>query len=689
MSEPFDKQPLPKPQDPFFVLRDVRNLLERRTSEMAQQIDSVSIVAAKALAAAIGEAHDELAHDKRSDAFDAAAGLTASRMTLMCDTDLELDIRISDLARRVAERCSSALWRTHQRYITLLARPEMKPDANPVGPEALIAGLWALCNACDVSLERKLALLDQLEAALAAELPVIYGEINELLASHGIEPAQPQYTQSAPARGDGTNSGTVTSGSGGGASDVLAALQQALGGSATNLSGAPSGAVSSAGSNAALNAATLVMLNQLTTKLEQLQLASQPDSAATETEKPRALKAADLDLPPGQPEGVALETLGRIFEAIFNIWDLPDTVKTAIGRLQIPLLRLSVCDPSLFSDPQHPARKLINSIGCAALGLPREAPRSHPVSSRLWEIVSEVSHTLQGDAAVLVTPLQEVEKIIAERNAALKAIAAPIAAHLANAEAARRGDERANQWLRDILTQPSAREFHNFFHEFWVRVMAAAANANDGGTSWQEAEETAGDLMWTVLPKEGTDDRKRLAALVPGLIKRLNGGLDRINVSQETRTPFLDACFNLQTASLRGTAPTLVTLTNDEIAALPALQATVQAGNEDVAGTQLRWLNRPDRAANYRSGSGGVAVDQWLQLTTDERTTLTGFVAWISAGTGTTLLVNPDWGFALAASADYLEERRRAAKMSNLSSRAIFDLGAEEALRLIASGGAA
>ena len=62
----------------------------------------------------------------------------------------------------------------------------MKPDANPVGPEALIAGLWALCNACDVSLERKLALLDQLEAALAAELPVIYGEINELLASHGL-----------------------------------------------------------------------------------------------------------------------------------------------------------------------------------------------------------------------------------------------------------------------------------------------------------------------------------------------------------------------------------------------------------------------------------------------------------------------------------------------------------------------
>ncbi|MEG3012810.1 MAG: DUF1631 family protein, partial [Pseudomonas sp.] len=47
---------------------------------------------------------------------------------------------------------------------------------------------------------------------------------------------------------------------------------------------------------------------------------------------------------------------------------LPDSLKALIARLQIPMLKVAVLDKSFFSRGSHPARRLLNEIGTAALG---------------------------------------------------------------------------------------------------------------------------------------------------------------------------------------------------------------------------------------------------------------------------------------------------------------------------------
>jgi len=659
--------------DPFFVLRDARTLIEKHIAEIARNAGGISADAAAAFARAIGDAHDELAHDRQSDGFDSAEGLTASRLTLMCDADLELDIRIGDISRRIAERCASPLWRAHQRYMTLLGRPDMAPDGNPAGAESLAAGLWAACEASDAGREQKEALLDRIEPALVGELPVMYEALNDLLASHGIEPAQPKIIQqaSSPRREAGAGgSGMPPDGA---AADTLSALQRMLGaqqGSPAAASGTvPTGAL-------ALNAATLVMLNQLNARLEQLQ--SSGATLADGGDRPQALKAADLDLPAGAPESVALDTLGAIFEAIFEIWDLPDTVKTAIGRLQIPLLRLAICDTSLFSDSNHPARRLINAMGRAALGLPRDIARAHPISSRLWTLAGSVSETLQGDPAVLTAPLAELDALIAERDASIIAAAAPFIAHLQGRVAAASARDAAANWLRETAQRPTAAEFHTFFAEYWVRAMAQAARNGTDGAAWRDAAAVADDLIWSVQPKADPDERKKLAGLVPGLLRRLNAGLDGIGVSHEERKPFLDACFDLQTASLRGAPPPA------KAAQTPALSAEALPDSEPVdGGLTLRHLALAPAGGGmaWRGSTTWLQTGQWLQLAgVNGDTPLVGLVAWIGKPDNV-LLVNPDWGFALATSAACLDDKRRRNEVTVASSRAIFDEATGRALR--------
>ncbi|MBK8522669.1 MAG: DUF1631 family protein [Betaproteobacteria bacterium] len=695
--------------DAFFVLRDARTLFQRQLTDIARQAGANTPQILEAFTEALGTAHDELASSKQADGFETANGLTASRMTLMCDADLELDIRIGDIAKHVVDIGGNTLWRVQLRYMTLLNRPDMTPEGNPVGPEVLARGLLALCQAGNLDLERNLHLLDRIEEEFSKDLPAVYSALNDLLASHNIEPAQSKGSSAASIRasastGAGTSGAANTGGEG--RSDAFSALQQALnaqfGGTPGTL-GNNAGTSASAGQgnapgNMALNAATLVMLNQLTARLEQLQLSTGNtalaggESGEMPTQPPHALKAADLDLPLGNPEAVALETLGHIFEAIFNTWDLPDTVKTAISRLQIPLLKLSVFDPSLFSDIGHPARRLINAMGRAAAGLPRNIDRSHPISAHLWNIAGAVSETLQGDAAVLAAPIAELDALIAARDSEIREAAQVFVPFLAASEAQERAEQLARRWLDDVAQQPSAQEIHDFIRQYWVKVMAAAAlDGGEEGKVWQECKAAITDLMWSVEPKPGADERKRLSLLVATLLKRINGGLDRINATQEQRAPFLDACFNLQFATMRGTAPPLVVPKPLEAPALetPATTDAVIV-SETIDGKTLKTLARPGSAAtSYRTSAGGVQVGQWLQFSMEGNVPLCGLVAWIAPRSGKVLVANPDWPYAVALAVDVIEKQLQSGQAALVSSRALFDIAAEQALSQIAKGTAA
>lgn len=658
--------------DPFFILRDVRALIEKRLAEIAMQVGSIPVPAASTLAKAAGDAHDELASDKMRDGFESAANLTASRMTLMCDADLEINIAIGNLVRRVLEHCNAPLWRTYQRYVTLLSRPHMKPEDNPVGPEALTAGLWALSNACDVSHDRKLAMLGELEAVYASELPAFYDSVNDLLAHRGIDPALPKVVQTSGAMRNSASPEAYKNSAG----DAFGALQRIL-----------SRNTVATGENVTLNAATLVMLNQLAAKLDRLALPAS-DGNITESMPPRALKAADLGLPLGNPEGVAMETLGHIFEAIFDIWDLPDTVKTAISRLQIPLLRLSICDSGLFFDDKHPARRLINLMGQSVTGLPRDIPRSHPISVQLWDIASKVAEVLQGDASVLDAPLREVESIIREREQGLQSYAEPLIAHLDAECAALRKIERAGHWLMEITAVPSVKEFHEFIRDHWLHVMVASAEESDA--AWHAASETIDDLLWSVQPKTDASERKRLALLVPSLIRRINNGLDLIGMSQEQRVPFLDLCFNLQTSSLRGASPVLLPGSTTDAKRTVTLCIPKPEASQVIAGIELRreLHHGDDGEANvspvYNNMTAAAYSGCWLQITCSDNTNLIGFVVWVDSRQGLVLIVNPDWGFALVTDTSSIDHWRKNGNLVNLSRRAIFDQAADHALQRIA-----
>ena len=216
------------------------------------------------------------------------------------------------------------------------------------------------------------------------------------------------------------------------------------------------------------NASTMVMLNHLMERLhvlEQQQVSGLSSLASVESGgQPalRALRSKDFDVPLGKPAAIALDTLSLIFESIFAASDLPDAVKAAIGRLQIPLLKLAILDPSFFADTQHPARRLVNRMARAAIGLAQDTGREHPVCVSLGKVADAVRSSLETNDGELSPHLEELDALIEERDQSLQANAQPYVQLVLEHEAREASRSVAQDWLIEALshtTEPAIRRF--------------------------------------------------------------------------------------------------------------------------------------------------------------------------------------------------------------------------------------
>ncbi len=680
------------PEDRFFVLRYCREQFQRRIEEIAREAGISSAPVLAALSVAIGEAHDKLAASAERDGFSRTSGLTASSISLVGNDDLELDIRINDLIQHLKNNDRIDHWRVQLRYMTLLERPGMSMENSPLGLEPIRQGLWALSRASGVDLEQQLDQIEALEKALQDKLPEVYTELNGLLEHHGINTAPAQIVR----RPDGkpvSEAASFTSRAGNALASLQHALWQREGGLPPALPGG-SGNTTENGlpaSAALLNASAMMMLKQLSERLQALekQRLATSHELTTEADAPpsplRVWRSQDVDLPPGSPAAVALDTLALIFEVIFADPELPEAVKAAIGRLQIPLLRQAIANPHFFSDTQHPARQLINRLAHAALGLPPETGYDDPLCIRLKKVAQAACNALDAGTSDLSAPRSELDTLIAEREQAVTTAAQPFLRLLAEHEAHTASQAASREWLMRTTAAVPYPEIRQFLAQCWLPAMQSAhLEGGASGERWVRCNTAVAELLWSFQAKETADERKQLLLLIPALLKRINAELDQAGISTEARKPFLDACFELQTAALRNRKALSDRAVAEENAAMPEA-APEEAVWHTADGRSL--LCFPPGAAERPPGpQRGSAWPEgsWIAFRVAPEKTLYGRLCARSAS-GTLLLYNPAWPYAVALPPAQLERQLHLAQARIVSATPFFDRAAQLALEKIGS----
>lgn len=678
--------------DRFDVIRDCRAYYLQRLGLLLRSGGILPERACQAMLEEIGRHYDQMVDRPQRGSFrEEARGLTSSHISLVGDDELEQGIRLDNLIGRLFESAADELWKTHLRFITLLARPDLQRADNPVGPRGISVGLRAAFPASEAgSLEQKLDLIDRLEDLLKDGLPWVYAEINDFLEQAGIAAGQPAIISSPDvARGSRDDVRSLPANAPLALHDGLLARLNGLNELNGSLNVAASGGALSpaaidnllfrledldraAGAEADFLTSSAPALEALLPGL----FADRPTSAAAPPRRP--LSSRELGVPAASAEGLAIDSVAMIGAAIDADPDLPAALKTLIASLQASIIRVVIKDPRLLVDADHPCRQFIDALGHAMLGLPPDVSPQHPLCLRLAAIVASLRQDRSAAPAIYAGAMAQLQAAIAERHDAIDQAATRYQPLMAQLDQRDQGDREVSALFARLAVDQEPAEIRGFLERTW-RQLLEQIWLQDGSSSaaWQQHVAAVETLVWSFRPKPELAERKRMAQELPGVLRIINAGMERMQMAPADRARVLDACFTRQREAIRrpaGDAVPAVTaaavkrplpaVTTGTLKSGPLLLHTLDLAAADTAAPRLP----------------PCAPGDWLELpVAGQRCALR--VCQQSSVSGRSLLFNPELDLALAIHPLLLEQQLRAGEAVRLGARRLFDGAAAQALR--------
>lgn len=477
-------------------------------------------------------------------------------LSLADDEQINDELLVQNLAKQLGNACEAELKDLRVRVAHMLGETSIRESQDPIGPEAVSAALKEIVWQLDSPRPARALLLEMFHQALREPLAVLYKEINALLIArkvlprirHAVKRDKPRVTarQSAGQAQGGTPVDEI---------EATGIIHRLFNGGEN----ADDGGVGIFGAQATTHRNTGVV--HALTRLQQGEkgVALGPDSFDLPLEECASrnvlhgLIEAGIGRHLGAVDAIIIDVVAALFDYIFDDPHVPGLVKGLIGRLQIPVLKLAMLDHSFFSNRAHPARRLVNALAQSASAWDGEITAESPLYQFAEPMVVRIQNTFGEDAEVFAQALVELEAFLAERDALAEAQAATLTTELEQQERleiARMVANNATTAYLSNLTLPEA--VRNFIGETWhaVLVQAALAGSGDGG-AWQEVATTMDNLVWSVQPLRGAEDRQRLVKILPSLLGGLRAGLETIGAPDSLRDAFFAELMKLHAAAVK------------------------------------------------------------------------------------------------------------------------------------------
>ncbi len=328
----------------------------------------------------------------------------------------------------------------------------------------------------------------------------------------------------------------------------------------------------------------------------------------------RELKAQGLAQSSSQVDSMTIDIVAMLFDYVFEDKSVPDTIKALIARLQIPMLKVAILDKTFFSQKTHPARQLLDVLAEASVCYADEASKDDPLYKKTEMLIERIQSQFETDLNVFADAITEFQSFLAEREAANEEFVQKSAQvlhenerrEMARMVAQDETERRAS--TPDLPTPVSA-----LLRGPWTRTLERIYLREAGrGEEFIQSLGTADDLVWSVLPKNDGEARKRLVSLLPSLLKRLKDGFDLASIEEEDRSRFFAVLIDCHAAAvkagLRGeSVMTLYAAVNATAEAKPLFEKLV--AEEKAREIAFKKVDRSG-FARISFGDDGVEIEE-------------------------------------------------------------------------------
>lgn len=335
--------------------------------------------------------------DEAGSAPDAAPADDMSQWSVESHDASEERLAVSNMESKAASAHAQELVELKRRLANLsdLAGGVISDEA--MSPGRIIRSFQDSMHDLPVEFPTKLVIYKLFDRMVLSRLTDLFTGANELLAGHGVMPRVLESAKAgtrgrpAPVQGDAVptapswaaplDPATLAAFGYSAARDAIAPAGAAYGGSP--YSGSPP-AWSAVGTQAhSTGVSDEVLAHEISNILTSYGQGNRPQTPAW--------------LP---PESVAL--VARMFDGYYRDSRLPERLKPALGKLQMPIMKAALSDRRFFSDSQHPARRIINELFEILLqfGTDPEGDTSHTTDD-LHSLIEAVSGSFKLDPATI------------------------------------------------------------------------------------------------------------------------------------------------------------------------------------------------------------------------------------------------------------------------------------------------
>ena len=511
-------------------------------------------------------------------------------LSLVDDQDFEATLTLDKATSRLRYNCAEELLALDTRIATLLNRPELPENDNPLGPKMLCQALLTGISSISKEQSLQIVLLNQFDLILTTELARIYQSVNHYLVDHGILPDLKFGMKSRPTRKLSENGADGQQNEA--ESEMLYLFEQMARGRSGGSPGVAGGGQNGGHAGAHSGAANTAMAAfNLLESLASLQNGAMPLPGGGMFEFPvlegssvqnvlRSLQQSPAMQAANPLDVVMVDAVAMLFDVLFDEESIPDRLKAQIARLQIPVLKAAMMDRSFFSIRHHPVRRMLDAIAVLAVHIPATESGNERLQA-ISAVVTRVQDNFEQDIAIFEAAAEELEAMDQLMEKSAEAELQPDIEICQQAERAELAPIVAHDFINRCLhEQFIAQSIIDFLRNEWATLLINDyAREGDAGAHFNSHVETMRELVWSVQPKKDMDARLMLVRILPGLLKRLREGMVTLDTTTDRSEKFFADLVVLHANAVRPTTQTVpLPETTDEAAEAELAQAASRPG---------------------------------------------------------------------------------------------------------------
>lgn len=513
---------------------------------------------------------------------------------LVAPDELEESIAIQEMSAKLKGNCREGLFGLDKRMGVLLHDPDLESHKNPLGSDVLANAFLEACRETEASLKVRLLFVTMWDKHMQNGAVSMYQEVNQYLVEKGILPKikreikRQGMSQAAEIMAAAVEAMAVSEDEG----ELFSTMQHLMSAAMARgtlpgmtqgayampgmppggmIQGMANGGVSggTAGGAPGMTAGVALAHNPIVlTQLTQLQHGDAGvlgagvavDAAglvAGNVSILRDLKHTELGASLGSVDAMTIDIVAMLFDFIFEDKQVPDPIKALMGRLQIPVLKAAMLDQAFFSKKSHPTRRLLNSVAEAAIGWDETIGHESPLYQTVDGIVQRILDEFEDNLAVFERALDDFERFLEARERATDALVEVSVEMIETREreqikaedAQNAAEESVRARAADIEVPDTVRLF---LCQEWIKPLRAAYQQGGAESpAWLEAVGLMDDLIWSVRPKLSRESRQYMVKTLPALLRRLQEGMTKAEISQETRDQFMSQLVKCHAAAVK------------------------------------------------------------------------------------------------------------------------------------------